>query len=89
VTRDVAWHGLGGGLSAPKHKYIPPPQNEMKPISPFGFGLMFFDIFDHLKEPAEGGRIFGFKFFLAQTLAEISPPPTKNSGYVPACDRAF
>jgi len=31
--------GLGGGLSL-KQKYSPP--NEMKPISSFGLGLMFF-----------------------------------------------
>jgi len=32
--------GLGGGLNPPKQKYSPP--NEMKPIGPFGLGLMFF-----------------------------------------------
>jgi len=36
--RDVARHGLGG-------KWPPSPPNEMKPISPFGLGLMFFDRF--------------------------------------------
>jgi len=33
--------GLGGlNLSPPKQKYSPP--NKMKPISPFGLGLIFF-----------------------------------------------
>jgi len=67
-VRDVARHGLvgGGWLKPPKQKYSPP--NEMKPISPFGLGLLFFSrfvstnlinvfisIFDHLKDPAAGG----------------------------------
>jgi len=36
--RSQAWAGVG--LSSPKQKYSSP--NEMKTISPFGLGLMFF-----------------------------------------------
>jgi len=50
----------------------------MKPISTFGFRVMFFARFV--------SKIMGnlFPKMLAQTSVEISPPPkTKNPGYVP------
>jgi len=39
MSMDVARHELGGGLK-PSNKNITPP-NEIKPISPFGLGLIF------------------------------------------------
>jgi len=42
IDMDLARHGLGG----PKQKYSPPPKTKMKPINPFGLGLMFFARFN-------------------------------------------
>jgi len=79
LGRDIG----GGGLSPTKQIYAPP--NEMKPISPFGIGLMFFHMlfpincftFDQWKEPATGGNFFPPRTMLAQTSAEITPPKPK------------
>jgi len=60
----------------------------MKPIIPFGLGLMFFArfvskkfinfiIFDYLKDSPAGGFFFRFEHFWLKTSAEISPPKPK------------
>jgi len=38
----IARHGLEGFMPPSQQKYSPLLANEMKPISPFGLGLMFF-----------------------------------------------
>jgi len=40
TIRDVARHGVGGGLKPPNKNIAPP--NKMKPISSFGLWLLFF-----------------------------------------------
>jgi len=73
------------GLSPP-NKHIAPP-NEMKPICPYGLGLMFFakfvsikliKKFDQLKEPAACRNLFSLRKIVAQISAKISPPNQKS-----------
>jgi len=60
----------------------------MKPISPFGFGLMFIAKIGLKKLMISIGALhnlfFSLQQILAQTSAEISPPQTNIPGYVPA-----
>jgi len=63
-------HFLFWGLKPPKHKYCPLP-NEMKPVSFFGLGLMFFARFASKQISAAGGIVFSLTFYL-------SPPPKKK-----------
>jgi len=84
--------GLGGLSPPPQTKNIATP-NKMKPISPFGLGLMFYArfvskillnviIFDQLKEPAVGRNCYSLRKKFAQTSAEISPPNQIFFGYI-------
>jgi len=80
--RDVARHGLGGAtrLSPPKHKYSPPPKlNEAH--WPFCVWTYVFCFFHTIFGPFQKKLL---QILLAQTSADISPPQTKNPGYVPA-----
>jgi len=65
----------------------------MKPISPFGFGLMLFArfvsrkiinfiIFDQLKEPVAGGNIFSLKNLLVKLQPKLAPPPPNQKSWL-------
>jgi len=68
----------------------------MKPISHFWLGLCFFArfvptkvvfniIFDQLKQPTAGEKLFWFQKFLLKLQPKLAPPLPKNRnpGYIP------
>jgi len=75
--RDVAMHGLWGGWSPPPN--IAPP-NKMKPICPFGLGLMFFARFFSKKTKKHLIKFdLRFKISLLKLQPKLDPPPNQKS----------
>jgi len=79
--------GLATPLSSPSNENIAP-QTKGSPFALLGLLMFFakfiskklinFIIFEQLKEPAAGGKLFSLRKILAQTSAKISPPPNQK-----------